>query len=109
MSKPPLSNNTKVKSIFLPVTKIDVRFATKKFLNKSKATEKEKYIFLKDCQHFLKATVLKLIKRGGLKYEIVKGISCLDPSIIQTKLNVAESRMNIVLETFYSKILSILE
>ncbi|KAJ8954643.1 hypothetical protein NQ314_007042 [Rhamnusium bicolor] len=34
---------------------------------------------------------------------MVKGISCLDPSIFETKSNVAESRMDTVLETFYSK------
>lgn len=87
---------------FLPVKDIDIGFHTKKLLGKSKCKEKDKFIFLKDCQKFLIGTVSKILERSCLNYKIIEGISCINPLIIaDPKLSLR--RMLIVLEVFYEK------
>jgi len=42
-----------IKSIFLPLEKVDIGFETK-FFKKSAANGKDKTLFISDCQNFLK-------------------------------------------------------
>lgn len=95
--------NFKNASILKPLHKIDVGFAAKKYVSQSAAKEKDKSIFLKDCQKFLIATVSKILEKSGLKLNILRGISSLDPQVIAINQTVAENRMSLVLEELYNK------
>ncbi|XP_043473844.1 uncharacterized protein LOC122505991 [Leptopilina heterotoma] len=58
-------------------------FSVNTELKKAKtASDKEKLIFKNDCRTFLKCLCKKLIEKSPLKYELCKGISCCDPSVI---------------------------
>ncbi|KAJ8942696.1 hypothetical protein NQ314_010020 [Rhamnusium bicolor] len=46
-----------------------------------------------DCQNFLQSSFENNYRKGGLKYEMDKEISCFNPNIIKTKVSVAESIM----------------
>lgn len=74
---------------FLPIKELDVGLSTKKLLRVAKCLEKEKLIFLKDCQKFLISVVNKLLERSCLNYKLVEGISCLDPDLIKDKPDIS--------------------
>lgn len=95
--------NFKDEKIFLSPLKIHLGFSTKKFLKSAKATEAQKLSFRKECLNFLKATVMKILERSTLKYDIARGVTSLDPNLINHSPEVAISRMNIALEELYSK------
>ncbi|KAJ8959576.1 hypothetical protein NQ314_006225 [Rhamnusium bicolor] len=96
-----LNINFKDSEILLPLNKIDIGFASRKLLKN--ITESKKHIFYKECRTFLIACVTKIVSRSNLKYDIVKAISCLDPSLICNYPKKAEQRVRLTLEILYEK------
>ncbi|CAH0556765.1 unnamed protein product [Brassicogethes aeneus] len=82
------------------VEHINFGFRASKLLNEVKVPEKEKLLFLQECQKFLIESVSKLLERCGLNHRMVKGLSCLDPNIISSNHSLIAQRTifdNIVL------------
>ena len=77
---------------------IDVGFGARKALKQSKASEVKQLSLYNDCLKFLTGCISKLIERSPLKYSLVCGISCLDPSCILANPQQAEKRIQLTLE-----------
>lgn len=43
---------------------------------------------------------IKLIERNPLRFKLVRGISCLSPTIISTSSSLVQGRLNMALEVF---------
>ena len=59
---------------------------------------KDQEKFRQQCANFLKATTLKLLERSPLKFRIIRGYSCLCPSIIIDSPKVGKIRCNVAAE-----------
>lgn len=95
--------NLKDEENLLPVKLIDIGFATKKELGKSKAKDIDKLAFLNDCRKFLIATIMKIIERSPLKFNLAKAAACLDPKVIDTDPKLALKKMNDLLQVLHDK------
>jgi hypothetical protein len=77
--------------------RIDIGFSAGReliaIINQKKATELEVDTFRQDCREFLKNTAKKIIQRCPIRYPIVKAISCISPSLISCKTDIAKARM----------------
>ncbi|XP_055620811.1 uncharacterized protein LOC129765028 [Toxorhynchites rutilus septentrionalis] len=77
----------------LPMKEIVLGFETRKVLkNSSKLTQKQILQFRLECKGFLKALILKLMKRSPLTYPVTKAASSLDPSVIDSDQKLAGKR-----------------
>ena len=82
------------KENFLNTRDIDIGFAANKYLNKSKATEKEKMYFKIDCRNFIVHMISKIFERSPLGYDLTRAISCLSPDLIVRNPCIAQQRMS---------------
>lgn len=81
---------------FLPLEKLDVGFATRKYLKDSNISGKDQILFLKDCQKFLIGTVKIFFERCSLKYKLIKTITCLNPKTILEKSKSEDNAKNMI-------------
>lgn len=85
----------------LSITDVDIGFAARRSLKDSKATDAVKYNFRKECVAFLQKMTLKLIERNPLRYKLVRGISCLSPTIISSSQSSSiNKKIEIALDCF---------
>lgn len=69
----------------LPYDQVDIGFGAKlaiKAARKNGATDLQARKFMADCRTFLVAVVRKILLRSPLKYQFVKGCSCLNPAVV---------------------------
>lgn len=81
--------------------KVDVGFATRKFLVEAKVGDKES-TFRLECRKLLIAIIEKLKERSPLKYLLVRGISAFDPYIIKHKPKNGIQRIEIALQCLHN-------
>lgn len=82
------------------VQNIDIGFGAKSALKNCK--EVEVMLFKNECKTFLQHIFGKLCLKCPLKFKIVKGASCLSPTVISSAV-LRTSRVNIALEAFIEK------
>lgn len=77
LTKVDLSSNS-----LLPAKLIDIGFATQDALRRAKmVSEADLLKFKADCRICFQKLCIKLLERSPLKFQLTKGISCLDPSV----------------------------
>lgn len=81
--------------------RVDIGFATRKFLVEAKVDDKDSTNFRSQCREFLIAIIEKLKERSPLKYLLVLGISALDPFIIKHKPKNGIQRIEIALQCLH--------
>ena len=93
-----LNNNQNL----LSAEKVKIGYATKDALKKIKDVPGLHILqFKNNCRTIMKEFINKISEKSSLKYSLVKGISCFNPSNALHK-TIAENRLSIVLEKFVS-------
>nr|CAD7200981.1 unnamed protein product [Timema douglasi] len=83
-----------------PNKNIDVGFATKRLLGETAitVTERQKLEFIHECRSMLTTMIAKLQERSPLKQKAVRGLSSLDPCVIQHSPQLGQKRFSFLLE-----------
>lgn len=83
------------KSNLKNVKEVDVGYAVRAMLKKkTKEQPTQRENFLKSCRTALQQFIQKLVERSPIKYQLTKGISCLNPEISIHK-NLAVKRLSL--------------
>nr|CAD7200137.1 unnamed protein product [Timema douglasi] len=95
-----LSIDTKKSENLILSKNIDVGFATKRLLEETAiiVTERQKLEFIHECRSILTTMIVKLQERSPLKQKAVRGLSSLDPCVIQHSPQLGQKRFPFLLE-----------
>nr|CAD7404755.1 unnamed protein product [Timema poppensis] len=95
-----LSIDTKKSENLILSKNIDVGFATKRLLEETAiiVTERQKLAFIHECRSILTTMIVKLQERSPLKQKAVRGLSSLDPCVIQHSPQLGQKRFPFLLE-----------
>lgn len=80
---------------------IDVGYAVRAALKKSKSSPIQVDNFFKSCRTALQKFVQKLFERSPIKYKLTRGISCLDPEVAVNE-TIATKRLSLCLNILVS-------
>lgn len=91
----------------LTSSEVDIGFAVKAAIKvagaKDKINEQKLLQFRNDCKNYYIAFIEKLLDRSPLRYALTRYVSCLDPSVVSTSLEVAKKRLQFCLEHLVEK------
>nr|CAD7399380.1 unnamed protein product [Timema cristinae] len=95
-----LSIDTKKSENLILSKNIDIGFATKRLLGETAitVTERQKLEFIHECRSMLTTMIAKLQEKSPLKQKAVRGLSSLDPCVIQHSPQLAQKRFSFLLE-----------
>ncbi|KAH9378447.1 hypothetical protein HPB48_018155 [Haemaphysalis longicornis] len=82
--------------VYTELEKVDVGRAAEKILKSSKASAKCILEFRYECRKFLVNMILKVMDRSPLRYPVVRGLSCFDPTEM-SKTDTCLGKLKIVL------------
>lgn len=80
---------------------IQIGFEAKRLLKDAKCTDKDKLLFKHDFRKFVTACIQKMLEKSPVKKSFVRGLTCFDPKIIKHQSEVANKRVDVVLETLH--------
>nr|CAD7572436.1 unnamed protein product [Timema californicum] len=95
-----LSIDTKKSENLILSKNIDVGFATKRLLGETaiSVAERQKLECIHECRSMLTTMIAKLQERSPLKQKAVRGLSSLDPCVIQHSPQLGQKKFSFLLE-----------
>lgn len=88
----------------LPSSHVDIGFAALKAENMlGKLSEQKLLLFRNDCRAYYKGFLEKFLERSPLRYPVTRFLTCLNPEVILTSVDVAKKHLDLCLETFVEK------
>ena len=82
---------------------IDVGTEAKSFLFKASVSANQKFVFRKECQALLVATVAKIFEKSPLCHKRVCAVASIVPATMINAQSISEKRMEILVQTLFER------